>query len=185
MSSPAEPERPATRRLFLALWPDEQVRARLAAARDTAAGLCRGKAVDARNLHITLAFLGTVDAAKQHCAAAAAARCAGAPFTLLLDRLGHWPRPQVAWVGGGSTPDALNHVVASLRRELEACGIDLDDRPFRPHVTLLRKVHGRPVFPPRLTAAVEWPVVDIHLVESVTHREGAAYRVIETWPLRG
>jgi len=173
----------ATQRLFLALWPDEGVRTRLAQVRDLVAAHHHGKPVDAQNLHITLAFLGSVDAERQRCAEAAAAAVAVPSFTLILDCLGHWPRPKVSWVGSASTPDAMNELMAYLRRTLTRCGFELDNRPFRPHVTLLRKAHGKAGFPPLLAPPVEWPVTQIHLVASLTHPEGAEYRIVGTWPL--
>ena len=48
------------RRLFFALWPTDAVRARLAAAAQSHAAL--GRAIAARNLHVTVVFLGAVPA---------------------------------------------------------------------------------------------------------------------------
>ncbi len=184
MSSAGEGEPVSvTQRLFLALWPDAAVRARLVEVRDFVAARHRGRPVDAQNLHITLAFLGSADADKQRCAEAAAAGIAAAPFTLTLDSLGHWPRPQVSWVGSTAAPDAMNDLMTCLCSALTRCGFDLDNRPFRPHVTLLRKAHGRPEFPPALVPPIQWPVSQIHLVASVTRPQGAEYRIVGTWPL--
>lgn len=174
---------PTVQRLFLALWPDDAVRARLTEARDFVAAHHRGRPVDPGNLHITLVFLGSADADKRRCAEAAAARVTAPPFTLILDSLGHWPRPQVSWVGSTSTPEALSELLAQLRRTLGQCGFDLDNRPFRPHVTLLRKARGRPQFPSSLAPPIQWPVTRIYLVASVTRTHGAEYRIVGTWPL--
>lgn len=173
----------ATQRLFLALWPNESVRSRLTEVRDFVAARHHGKPVDSRNLHITLAFLGSVAADQQRCAAAAAAAVAVPSFTLVLDSLGHWPRPKVSWVGSACAPDAMHDLMVYLRRALTRCGFELDNRPFRPHVTLLRKTHGKPGFAPLLAPPVEWRVTQIHLVASVTRPEGAEYRIVGTWPL--
>lgn len=174
---------PAVQRLFLALWPDDAVRARLVEVRDYVAAHHRGRPVAAANLHITLAFLGSVDADRQRCAETAAAGITTPAFTLTLDTLGHWPRPQVSWVGSDVTPDAMNELQAYLRRALGECGFELDNRPFRPHVTLLRKAGGRPGFAPALEAPIQWPVTRVHLVASVTRAQGAEYRIVGTWPL--
>ena len=55
---PLSNERPETRRLFFALWPDEATRERMAALLKALRG-ARGRAVKAEKLHVTLAFIGT------------------------------------------------------------------------------------------------------------------------------
>ena len=50
-------------RLFFALWPTDAVRAELAAAAPSYS--CLGRAIAARNLHITLVFLGSVAQARR------------------------------------------------------------------------------------------------------------------------
>ena len=48
-------------RLFFALWPPEDLQAKLAAWANKAAG--KGRAMRRENIHLTLAFLGATDAA--------------------------------------------------------------------------------------------------------------------------
>src|SRR5690606_10650260 len=48
-------------RVFYALWPDEETRASLARATRHAVRRCGGRPIRRENLHITLAFLGSVD----------------------------------------------------------------------------------------------------------------------------
>lgn len=167
----------------MALWPDETVVEELVAVRDRAVSRGSGKAVDPHNLHITLAFLGATDARQQQCAEACADRITVPPFTLILDSLGYFPRPRVLWAGSEQTPAPLSELVTMLRQGLAGCGFDLDERPFRPHVTLLRKVRPRPKITPRLDRPIEWQVGHFHLVQSITHAQGAEYRIIKSWVL--
>ena len=51
-------------RLFFALWPDEPARGRLAPLAAEVAAQASGKPVPIAKLHLTLAFLGEVDAAR-------------------------------------------------------------------------------------------------------------------------
>lgn len=78
-------------RLFFALWPSDEARAALAGWRD-ALPRPGGRPTAARNLHLTLAFAGDVDAETRTCLEQAAARVRGEPFSLPLDRLGVFKR---------------------------------------------------------------------------------------------
>jgi 2'-5' RNA ligase len=169
-----------TQRLFFALWPDEAVRARIDAM---AAGLPvrAGRRVPRDNLHITLVFLGGVAESARRCAEAVADGVRARPFSLSLDQLGHWPRPRVVWVGASTMPDKLARLESALRQGVTQCGIDVDDRPFAPHMTLFRKVSraGRMA----VAEPIEWRVDHFVLVESVTNADGAVYRVLRRWNL--
>ena len=128
-----------TQRLFFALWPDEGVRARI---QEMAARLPlrEGRRVSEDNLHITLVFLGSVAESSRLCAEAVADGVAATPFTLSLDQLGYWPRPRVVWLGTSVIPEELARLESALRQGVTQCGIGVDDRPYAPHMTLLRKV---------------------------------------------
>lgn len=171
----------ARERLFFALWPDDDARkalARLARARLAAAN---GRVVAASNLHLTLEFLGSVDAGTRACAERAAQSLSAPAFELEFQRLGYWSRPRVLWSAPETTPDALTGLVSMLREALSACGHQPESRPFHAHVTLARKVRG----PVNETthAPVRWRVSDFHLMASETLARGARYRSLARWPL--
>jgi len=132
----------ARQRLFFALWPDDDTRAALArlARRQLQSG--NGRLIDAHNLHLTLAFLGPVDAAFRACAERAADSLAAPAFELEFQRLGYWPRPRVLWAAPERSPEALTGLVSMLRKALAACGQEPESRPFEAHMTLARKVRG-------------------------------------------
>ena len=173
---------PDKRRLFFALWPEEPVRERLDNLRREAVGDGPGRPVARDKLHLTLCFLGGVDAGTAVCLEQAAGRVAVPPFTLTFDSLGHWARPQVLWLGAGETPEELSELVRQLRRAQADCGLKPEGRPFQAHLTLARKVRRRPSLPE--VAPVHWPVSDFALVASETLPEGARYEVVGRWPLR-
>ena len=54
----------AQRRLYFALWPDAALRATIARVAAGPAAVAGGRAVPAADLHVTLAFLGGVPAAR-------------------------------------------------------------------------------------------------------------------------
>ncbi len=172
-------------RLFLALWPDAALREAIVAVTRDYLPIHAGRRVAPAKLHLTLAFLGSVDAGQQACVEAAAAAVADskpASFVLQLDRIGFWRRPQVLWLGASQTPPALSELVARLNAALPACGYQPESRPYAAHMTLMRKLRRGPPAS-RLSVPVDWPVHDFALVASRTLPEGASYTVLTRWPL--
>jgi len=172
---------PQSRRLFLALWPDETQRQQLAEYYPRLKG-CGGRKVALENLHITLAFFGSVDADTQSCLEQQLDVIDASPFTLEMDELGFWRRPQVVWLGAGETPSALTELVAGVKRAMLACALEPDSRPFQTHLTLMRRARRRPEDTD--TPRMNWPVSDFVLVASETLPEGARYTVLRRWPLK-
>lgn len=168
---------PSWARLFLALVPPRAVRERLAAAARSLGHA--GRPVPTDNIHLTLAFLGPVPAAREAQAVAAAESCAGnAAFELCLERVGHWRRPRVLWCAPLDCPPALVALAASLARALGERGFRLEARPFAAHLTLARKVsHYRGQN--HLPEPVGWPVDTVQLMASETRPQGARYRCIQ------
>lgn len=177
MSSPPDAVR---QRLFFALWPPPELSGPLEAlAREY--GPPRARRVPGDNLHITLAFVGAVDAATRACLERAATNLRGASFGLTLDRIGAWPGPRILWLAPSAPPPALLRLAADLEQALLPCGYHPEARPYLPHVTLARKLAGACA-----TLAVpplRWPVRDFVLAESLTGSAGARYQVLARWPL--
>lgn len=174
------------RRLFLALLPDESVRAAL--ARD-AAGMDRShdvdlRLVDPRRYHATLHFLGE-HAGPRPDLLAAVERVAGSvhgpAFDWTLDRLrsfhGRHP-PRV--LCGSVLPEALQRLWRQWRDGLlrEVPDLKLDER-FVPHVTL---AYGRSVLPEMAVTPVHWTVEELALLESRSGQRD--YRRLAGWRLR-
>lgn len=167
-------------RLFFALWPQKkEAQAVHTLARRQLAGLdC--KPVPIERLHLTLLFLGNVSSERLQ-EVEAAATVNGSAFTLELDHIGYWRRAKVAWLGPSQAPEALEVLAQDLRDALGATGLELETRPFRPHVTLARKL-ARPV----ASGSVEclaWQVNEFALVRSVTHAAGPEYTQLARFSL--
>jgi 2'-5' RNA ligase len=131
-------------RLFVALEVAEparrEVRRRLAALRDR---MPRARWTDPDQIHVTLAFLGEVDAAKLRELAErlAAAFAPFEPLDLRLDGGGTFPpgRPaRVAWLGVDAPEEIAELQRAVEKVAIEVVGIEPEERAFRPHVTLAR-----------------------------------------------
>jgi len=169
-------------RLFFALWPDDEVRHALAQSARALFGK-RIRLVLEANLHITLAFVGPATAEVRDCLIAAAEEIRGAPFTLTLDHVGHWPRPRILWLGPTHTPPALWSLVEGVNGAFDTCGLSRERRPWQAHITLARKISRAPAATD--LSPIEWSISDFCLVESVAGNHGASYRRLVAWKLEG
>ncbi len=168
-------------RLFLALWPDESVRAQLTAlARDWLRD-AGGRAVEPANLHATLAFLGEIDGDQRACVERVGAGIRAPAFHARLGEVCWRPRAQIAWLEAAEVPPALNGLVADLNARLGECGFEPERRAYHLHVTLARKVRRR--LRGGVIDPIDWYVDRFVLVESQLNRTGVLYQVLRSWPL--
>ena len=178
MSGDGKRDEAGKRRVFLALWPDESTRGAL---HHLARGLdLGGRPVPRAHLHLTLAFPGTIDAPRADCLAARLPSLHFDPIPILLDRVGHFEGPRVAWTGTSRPPRELDQLAARARGLCLACGVATDDRPFEPHVSLRR--HARPPAGPELAEPIHWFADTLALIESGSHGHPGPYRVLARWP---
>lgn len=167
-----------TRRMFFALWPDEGVRRGIADL--SRAVVERGRPVPTENLHLTLEFLGNVEPDAVDAALAAAAEVRGQPFQLHLDVVGHWRRSRILWLGSQVPSPGLLNLQADLQRRLKEAGLSLEARPFRPHITLARRV---PACHQMRVEPIVWPLREFVLMESAGGAAGVRYEIADRWPL--
>ena len=138
--------------------------------------------VSAENLHLTLLFLGNQPMSQIPLLSQQAERVldaqATAPFAIQLDHLGLFAKAKVAWMAPSQPPEPLLRLEAELRAALAAVGIGVEDRPYRPHVTLLRKAT-------RLLAGTVTPITlqatALHLYESRSTPDGVRYIQLASW----
>ena len=169
------------KRLFFALRPNTQVRERMVALQKGLLSGTKIRAVSAENLHMTLVFVGKVADQQIPDLSQCADKIQINPFEMLLDRCGHWRRPQICWLGCQPGIGPLERLVDDLKARLNDClELKLDER-FVPHVTLARKI--RLALPERQFEPIPWFVNDFHLMESVSGAKGVSYRSLAKWPL--
>ena len=176
--------KPATARVFFALWPSPALASVLADVATAVAGRYGGRSSRPDTIHLTLAFLGEVPEAALPTLCALAAELKAPPFELVIDRLGFWSHNQLLWAGCSTTPAPLEDMVLALQKNLIAAGFTPDraDRPFTPHLTLLRKV---PVIsqpgsdePLPEISPFPWHCSRWVLVRSHSNAQGASYQAI-------
>lgn len=173
-------------RLFVAVDLPENVRKELMSLRTELPG---GRWVAGDQLHLTLRFIGEVEAQQQGDIDAALRYVREEPFGLTLRQVGHFGRPgRVLWVGMDPSPRLL-----ALQRGIEAAlvraGIPPEERPFSPHITLAR-LKGTPyhLLAPyeeehRRFAATPFQVGEFHLYSSNLTPAGALHRRQGTYQL--
>jgi 2'-5' RNA ligase len=179
MVAAAPPAPLVTARLFLALWPSPGVRTALQRVAERWTWPTGARRVPARDLHLTLHFLGAVP--RTDVAALQAALALPCPaFTLEFDRAELW-RHGTAVLAAAAAPPALEALHAALGERLRGFGLRTEARPLRPHVTLAR--HAPHAEPPAEPLRVRWPVHDVVLVESCpgAARAAGAYRVLQRY----
>jgi 2'-5' RNA ligase len=137
------------------------------------------------NHHLTLAFVGAVTEARVSALERVGAALRAEATTVVLDAVEHWRRAQVLALVAHHPPPALLELRTRLAAALTAGGFAVDAlEPFRPHVTLARKVTQAPVMTQDAReVALEWPVRAVTLFASDTSGKTSRYTVLATWPL--
>ncbi|HZN27187.1 MAG TPA: RNA 2',3'-cyclic phosphodiesterase [Burkholderiales bacterium] len=169
-------------RLFFALWPPPPVQARLAALAHDLRPECGGRAMAQEKIHLTLFFVGPTERARIAGLERAAALAHAKPFSLGIDRIGYFRRSGVVWAGATQCPSELAELAASLRAALAQEGFAGEERPYVPHMTLLRDAVRKPS-----KSHVEpcpWHAHDFVLVESLPVQGAVRYEPRARWPLR-
>lgn len=169
------PASPA-RRLFLALMPDDEVRASLLAQADRWHWPDTARRTKPGNLHLTLHFLGHVQPDHEQALLQALPKVAMEPLELVLGTP-HFFGGSIAVLLAQPHPGLLA-LHGRLAPAIQCIGQRLDD-PWVPHVTLARKASA--ARPPEKMPAIRWQVREFALVWSkLTHPTG--YQVLHRYP---
>jgi RNA 2',3'-cyclic 3'-phosphodiesterase len=168
-------------RLFFALWPDDAAAEALESLAAQLASRAGGRATPRAKIHLTLAFLGDVPPDRADDLVRAADTVREKPFEVVLDRIGSFRHARVAWVGSEAPAPALVSMEATLREALRSRGFGLEERPFAPHVTLVRKTERS--LARAAIAPIAWTAGEIALVRSDTGK--GTYTTMATWALGG
>lgn len=175
-------EQPDQQRLFFALTPPIELARYFHHLAMTDLHECRGRQLKPEQIHLTLRFIGSVEAETATCLQQAAGEITLPRFELEFDTLGYWPRPRVVWCMPSRIPAPLAELAAKLEQVCVSCGLEAEKRSYVPHLTLQRNARQAPVrgtMKPLL-----WPVEAFALIRSETLPQGAVYTELHRWPLQ-
>lgn len=188
-----DPEGLKPARVFLALWPDVPIRKRLAQEGRQLHDRFHGRLTRQETIHLTLAFIGNLDRERLPALVEGLKTVSVPAFEVVFDRAGCWKHNKIAYLSSEQPPEALLQLVKGIESALVNLDVPFDRRPFKTHITLIRKADctkGNPA-QGRVPASPEWggftpiawSVKEFVLVESVLSAEGASYQVVGRFPL--
>jgi RNA 2',3'-cyclic 3'-phosphodiesterase len=187
-------------RSFIAIEMPPEVRKSLSRLQqDLKAGGQQVKWVEPENLHLTLQFLGNINAAKVGDIASAIEKAGTGirPFRIEVGGLGVFPdirRINVIWVGLAGELEKLDKLQKNIGANLTPLGFPPETRPFTPHLTIGRvRDFARPedrAALGRIIAQTDYNVkykIDataVNLMKSQLTREGPIYSKLVTITLK-
>ena len=177
-------------RLFVAVDLSEDARRQIAVQQQRIAAALGGTTrsltwVRAEHAHLTLVFMGSVGDTHVRSVVDALGRDVDRPpFEMILGGVGVFPprgAPRVLWVGVAAGAQELSDLQRLMAERVTALGLELEDRPFHPHLTLGRWRASRPADRDRALAAApsgaiaRVPVEYATLYESRLSPSGPSY----------
>ncbi len=148
-------------------------------------------------VHLTLKFLGSLEAERVGDLAGAVREAAAesSPLVLRLRAAGFFPRPRnarVVWAGLEGDLGELKTLARKVEAALEPLGFAAEKRGFRPHLTLGRIKSNRykrdlieEVLDLADFAGPEFRAKEVILFKSDLRPSGAVYTALERFPLSG
>ncbi len=123
-------------RLFIAIHFSKEVKfALLSAIEELRAQAVSGNFTHPENLHLTLAFIGESEDVQT--IRSVIDRCAVPAFEMAISGAGNFGK--LYWVGIENN-SKLKALAEKIQNELRKSGFDIEDRTFKPHITLARQL---------------------------------------------
>lgn len=156
--------------------------------------------VRSNGVHLTLKFLGDIDADRVDAISEALSHAASphSPFGLKLGEAGAFPnlgKPRVLWVGVQGDLEALARLQTDVEGALATVGFAKDNRGYNPHLTLARVRNESPPSSSKratdvmaktpIQEAVAFPVKHISLMRTTLHPDGAIHQRLVSIALEG
>lgn len=128
-------------RLFIAVNFNEQTKDKIVSVQNRLREHGRGNFSFRENLHLTLVFIGEVQRQQVESVKKAMEQVQIPKMKLTFDRTGCFRRngSDTWWIGLRKN-DALYKMQRELTAALREAGFDIENRPYKPHLTIARKV---------------------------------------------
>jgi 2'-5' RNA ligase len=152
----------------------------------------RGRFKRRENFHLTLKFLGEVAAGDLSLLTGPLAKVAAGfdPFRLQLGRLGQFGGGgaiRVAWVDVAGDTEPLKSLQGQVEEVLATLGFQLENRPWRPHITLAQDVvlaAGAPSWAAYKIDRTAFSVAEFAVILSEEIDRRRVYTPIHRFPLK-
>lgn len=184
-------------RCFVAIEIPEPIQNRLARIQGTLRQqIQKASWVKPGNIHLTLKFLGDVDAENLESIGEEIEAAIGRhhSFSLRIGGIGAFPnlaRPRVIWAGVKVGSERVSALTQDIDLALSHCGFSLDAKKFNPHLTIAR-LKGRIDLRPYINQYRQYDRIDgaemivnaISLIQSQLHPKGAIYSTLQSYSLK-
>ena len=157
------------------------------------------RVVRAEGVHLTLRFLGSVEAGRIRPIVDSVSEIARStrPFAVSLEGVGGFPResaPSVLWMGIAGDVPRLLEMQGRIEQALVDLGFEPERRGFSPHLTVARldrrgsasdrRAAMRALADAYKSPGPEMTVDSVSLIRSILHRGGAEYKRLARMLLR-
>ena len=170
----------SSRRLFLACWPDQALQDLLYSLAQRLQKKNGGRKTTRENIHLTLIFLGQVQQHREQQLRKQLRTLDVKQFDLELDEAGAFTHCRINWVGPRIIPKGLKDLHQALKHISHDLGFHTEERPYKPHVSLLRKAKTQPE---QAIEPIPWKVDRYCLIESKLKDNGVQYEILEEFQL--
>ena len=170
----------SSRRLFLACWPDQTLQELLDSLAQRLQKKHGGRKTARENIHLTLIFLGQVQQHREQQLRKQLRTLDVKQFDLELDEAGAFTHCRINWVGPRIIPKGLKDLHQALKHISHDLGFHTEERPYKPHVSLLRKAKTKPE---QAIEPIPWKVDRYCLIESKLKDNGVQYEILEEFQL--
>lgn len=176
-------------RLFFALQPFPELGTRLIDSASPLFAALQTQPVPAGNLHATLCFIGSVEPERVNALREVASQVRAAPVELDFDVFEFWDKPKVLVAAATRESNEANALSIALQNATTAAGFAADQKTFRAHLTLARKIRVSDAekipWPQKISPGFVVRCENFSLMQSTKSEHGSIYSVIDSWPLYG
>lgn len=169
-------------RVFFAIFPNKRIQEQLVHLAESLEPICGGRKIKKQRIHLTLLFLGNINAHRIEALQQAMKMVTEKEFELSLEEICQWKKNQIIYVQSNKFPAELFSLVDSIGHVLSEIGFLLDNHTYKPHITLLRKA----VRPAKigLIEPIQWRVNEWFLIQSKQTDHGVDYIPLGQWRLK-